>query len=445
MSIDLADTLAVPNSALMSDTQNLQIKVKPGKTYFLRIVNMAAFAAQYFWIEGHTFKIVEVDGVYHEPAEADMLYITAAQRYSVLLTTKNTTSENFAIVGSMDQDLFDVVPATLNPNVTSYLVYDESAALPKPAFVDSFDAVYDDMNLVPHDHEPLLPDPDMFIELVVQMNNLGDGANYAFFNDITYVRQKVPTLYTVLSLPASFSNDTATTDLLFDPSIYGQTNTHILPHNSTIEIILNNHDPGKHPFHLHGHSFQSIARGAENSNDFNPANTTFPAIPMRRDTLLVRPNGHIVMRFKADNPGVWLFHCHIEWHVDSGLIMTFVEAPDMVREQLQGKIPEDHYAACEAGGMSYSGNAAGNTEDYLDLEDANVSVAPLPAGFTARGIVALVFSCVCGILGIAVVGWYGLGEMGSVELSREEREIERLNREMGNSVTGVVTLDSEGK
>ena len=93
----------VPDAALMNDTQNLSVQVEAGKTYFIRIVNMAAFAAQYLWFEQHTMRIVEVDGVYTEPADADMIYITAAQRYGILLTTKNDTSSNFAIVGSMDQ------------------------------------------------------------------------------------------------------------------------------------------------------------------------------------------------------------------------------------------------------------------------------------------------------------------------------------------------------
>lgn len=93
----------VPDAALMNDTQNTQIKIQPGKKYMLRIVNMAAFAAQYFWIEGHTMSIIEVDGIYTEPADADMLYITTAQRYSVIIETKNDTSKNYAIVGSMDQ------------------------------------------------------------------------------------------------------------------------------------------------------------------------------------------------------------------------------------------------------------------------------------------------------------------------------------------------------
>ena len=93
----------IPKAALMNDTQDLSIPIKPGKTYMFRIVNMAAFAAQYLWFEGHTMRIVEVDGIYTKAAEAEQIYITAAQRYSVLVTTKNDTSANFAIVGSMDQ------------------------------------------------------------------------------------------------------------------------------------------------------------------------------------------------------------------------------------------------------------------------------------------------------------------------------------------------------
>ena len=95
----------VPQSALMNDTQNLAVHVQPGKTYLLRIINMAAFAPQYLWFEGHSMKVVEVDGIYTELAETDMIYVTPAQRYSVLITTKNDTSTNYAFVGSMDEVL----------------------------------------------------------------------------------------------------------------------------------------------------------------------------------------------------------------------------------------------------------------------------------------------------------------------------------------------------
>ena len=46
--------------------------------------------------------IVEVDGVYTDQAEAEMIYLSAAQRCSFLVTTKNETTSNYAFVGSMD-------------------------------------------------------------------------------------------------------------------------------------------------------------------------------------------------------------------------------------------------------------------------------------------------------------------------------------------------------
>ncbi|KAL8704756.1 MAG: hypothetical protein Q9201_002103 [Fulgogasparrea decipioides] len=356
----------VPNSALMNETQDLKINVEPGKTYMFRIVNMAAFAAQYLWFEGHTMRIVEVDGIYTEAAEADMIYLTAAQRYSVLVTTKNETSSNFAVVGSMDEDLFDAVPAGLNPNVTGWLVYDRNAPLPTPAFVDAFEP-FDDFTLVPYDREPIFDSVDYSFNLDVAMNNLGDGANYAWFNDITYVRPKVPTLYSALT----------TGNMATNPAIYGKNvNAFVLEKDQVVEIVLNNLDPGKHPFHLHGHSFQTVVRSPEEAGVY-VNNETFPEIPMRRDTVMVRPNGNMVLRFKADNPGIWLFHCHIEWHVASGLIATLIESPLELQQQLSLSpspyqspnasaltIPTNHIEACVKQNVPLAGNAAGNTRNY---------------------------------------------------------------------------------
>ncbi|KAF2396460.1 iron transport multicopper oxidase FET3 [Trichodelitschia bisporula] len=393
----------VPDAALMNDTQNLQIHVQPGKTYMFRIINMAAFAAQYFWIEGHTMRVVEVDGVYTEPAEASMLYLTAAQRYSVLVTAKNETGANFAIQGSMDQDLFDAVPDGLNPNVTGWLVYDGAKELPKAQPLDAFEP-FDDFGLVPQDGEKLLDKADYTVTLDLKMDNLGDGANYAFFNDITYVVPKVPTIYTALT----------TGDLATNPAVYGvNTNAFILKKDDIVDIVVNNNDPGKHPFHLHGHNFQVVSRSADEAGPF-VANASieaaFPSVPMRRDTILVRPNGNFVLRFRADNPGIWLFHCHIEWHTASGLIATMIESPLELQSSLT--IPEDHYAACRAAKQPFKGNAAGNEKDFLDLKGANVSPKPLPAGFTARGIVALVFSIISAFLGMAAIAWYGAQPLG---------------------------------
>ena len=107
----------VPNSAIMNDTNNFQFDVQPGKTYLLRFVNVGAFASQYLWIQDHSMRIVEVDGVWVDEAETDMIYIAVAQRYSVLVTMKNETDKNYPIVGSMDtvsQSLLQHHPLSLS-------------------------------------------------------------------------------------------------------------------------------------------------------------------------------------------------------------------------------------------------------------------------------------------------------------------------------------------
>ncbi|TKA66614.1 hypothetical protein B0A55_08152 [Friedmanniomyces simplex] len=400
----------IPKSALMNDTQNLTVPVEPGKTYYFRLSNVGAFAGQYFWVEGHTMRIIEVDGVYTDPAETDMIYIAASQRYGFLVTMKNDSSANFAMVGSMDTDLFDTVPATLNTNVTGWLVYDDSAPKTAAALLDDF-TPFDDFTLRPQDGMEILGDADLTVTLDLSMNNLGDGANYAFFNDITYTQPVVPTLYSALTTGANAA----------DGTVYGEyTNSYVLEKDQIVDIVLNNADTGKHPFHLHGHNFQAIHRGPDNEGSYNATNeTSFPVTPMRRDVLLVRPLANFVVRFKADNPGVWFFHCHIDWHLASGLAATFVEAPLELQKTLT--IPEDHLEACRARGIPIAGNAAGNTVDMLDLKGQNESVPPLPAGFTARGIVALVFSCISAFLGMAVIAWYGAAPLSSAELASAKR------------------------
>ncbi|KGR07271.1 iron transport multicopper oxidase FET3, partial [Candida albicans P78048] len=56
-----------------------------------------------------------------------------------------------------------------------------------------------------------------------------------------------------------------------------------------------------------------------------------------------------------------------------------------------------------------------NSNNYLDLKGENIQVKRLPTGFTARGIVALVFSCIAAFLGIAAIAYYGMNDIEDVE------------------------------
>lgn len=407
----------IPQAFLINDTTSTSLPVKPGESYLLRLINVGAFVAQYFYIEDHTFKVVEIDGVYTEPTEVDTLYIAVAQRYTILVEAKNSTEKNYPIVMVADSQLLDTIPSDLQLNVTSWLEYNKTADFPQAVMkVDqssSLDPV-DDMTLVPYDHMELLPEPDLTIDVTVIMQNLADGAGYAFLNNISYTKAKVPTLYSVLS-SGNYSDNA---------EIYGEfTHSTILKKNQVVEIILNNGDTGSHPFHLHGHNVQLIDRAPSYGAHFydylngdpvpyDPStNDSFPQYPPRRDTFILPPQGYLVLRFVADNPGVWLFHCHIDWHLSQGLAMQLVEAPEQLQEQ--EKVSSQAYDNCRAGGVPYEGNAAANTKDWLDLSGQNRQVDWLPAGFTTKGIVAMVFSCVSAFLGMAFISFYGASGIGA--------------------------------
>jgi hypothetical protein len=78
-----------------------------------------------------------------------------------------------------------------------------------------------------------------------------------------------------------------------------------------------------HPIHLHGHDFYVLA-AAENAT--YPSNLNLAlANPTRRDTATLPARGYLVLAFKADNPGAWLMHCHVAWHVSAGFGLQFVE------------------------------------------------------------------------------------------------------------------------
>ena len=85
-----------------------------------------------------------------------------------------------------------------------------------------------------------------------------------------------------------------------------------------------------------------------------------------------------------------------------------MKAPLQLKKTLH--LPKEHYSICKAANIPTSGNAAGNSHDFLDLKGENAPPAPLPAGFTTKGVIALLFSICSGVLGTVVIFWYSLGE-----------------------------------
>jgi FtsP/CotA-like multicopper oxidase with cupredoxin domain len=74
-------------------------------------------------------------------------------------------------------------------------------------------------------------------------------------------------------------------------------------------LTVENRSAFAHPMHLHGHPLRLLSRNGEPG-----------PFPVWRDTVLLGPRDRARFAFVADNPGRWLFHCHIPAHMDAGLL-----------------------------------------------------------------------------------------------------------------------------
>ena len=94
-----------------------------------------------------------------------------------------------------------------------------------------------------------------------------------------------------------FINGKAATGHMMDPLL-------VLPQGTSHVLQMDNRTAWHHPMHLHGHSFRVITRNGQ---------------PTRhrewQDTVLMAPEERVEIAFVADNPGDWMFHCHILEHL----------------------------------------------------------------------------------------------------------------------------------
>ncbi len=74
-------------------------------------------------------------------------------------------------------------------------------------------------------------------------------------------------------------------------------------------LALDNQTAWYHPIHLHGHSFRVITRNGQRTK-----------YQEWRDTVLIPPRERAEIAFVADNPGDWMFHCHILDHQEGGMM-----------------------------------------------------------------------------------------------------------------------------
>ncbi len=110
-----------------------------------------------------------------------------------------------------------------------------------------------------------------------------------------------------------FINGEAATGPMMEPFL-------TLPHDTSNVLEMDNRTAWHHPIHFHGHSFRVISRNGRPTQHRE-----------WQDTVMMAPQERVEIAFVADNPGDWMFHCHILEHQAAGMMGVIRVGPSTTK------------------------------------------------------------------------------------------------------------------
>ncbi len=240
-------------------THPSEFRCKPGERIRLRIINAGSETAFRVALGGHAMTVTHTDGYPVEHKETDALLIGMAERYDVLVTAKDGVFPFVALAEGKKGQALAILRTSKGRN-----------APPANVRPDELDGkVVPARRLVPHDSVALddrEPDREMRIRLTGTMKRYDWGLDHKAYD----VRERHP-----------------------------------VRTGERVRLTLINATSMWHPLHLHGHTF---------------ALTGLDGAGTRKDTAIILPHRKIVAEFDADNPGLWMLHCHNQYHSESGMM-----------------------------------------------------------------------------------------------------------------------------
>ncbi|KAF1914550.1 multicopper oxidase-domain-containing protein [Ampelomyces quisqualis] len=289
----------------------------PGKSHLLRIVNVGINNWNHVGLDGHKFTVVAADFTPIVPYQADSINVAVGQRYDVIITANSTVSNYWLRVGTGGRC---DGPNSNAANIRSIFRYagagsaepNSTAATPLPT------GCYDEQ-VVPYVKTTVPQNtPDRLSLGFTDTAGSGDLVQW-LVNDVPMlVDLGYPTLQHVVD-----GNDTfAKARNVFKVGEKHKWQYWVIQQSAAAP-------PVPHPIHLHGHDFYILDQQASTpwSGDISRLKTDNP---VRRDTATLPGGGYLVLAFESDNPGAWLMHCHIPFHVSAGLGIQFLERMDEI-------------------------------------------------------------------------------------------------------------------
>ena len=244
-----------------------------GQTVRARLVNTDQHP-QGFRISGAAFRVVAIDGAEVQTGrlEGVKLLIPAGGRYDIEFTMPA-----------------DPVAVRAEASATAVMVFAPSALDPPPAV--AAERTFDPLTEV-----IAATAPDDVADGVIARA----AASARFDVDETYVLDRLPRLVHGVPQYAYTVNG----------AVYPHIPSTIVDEGDVVRLTVVNRGFETHPMHPHGHSVRVLA-----------VDGVAPAAPLWLDTFDVAPGEVWEVAFVADNPGIWMDHCHNLEHAALGMVL----------------------------------------------------------------------------------------------------------------------------
>jgi len=279
---------------------------KAGDKVRLRIINGSS--STYYWLTyaGGKITVVANDGKDVEPVPVDRLIIGTSETYDLIVTIPDNGRYEF-LATSEDRTQSASVWLGEGEKV-------KATPLPRLSYFDGMKMMNDmmkgngDMNSM----EMQMSNQQMDMNAVMYRESTGVTLNYGMLR--SPVKTTLPD-GPVKELRFNLTGNMSRYVWTIDNKAVSETDRILIRKGENVRIVLYNGTMMRHPMHLHGHFFRLL----NGQGDHAPLKNTVDIMPMETDTL----------EFAATESGDWFFHCHILYHMMSGMgrIFHYADSP----------------------------------------------------------------------------------------------------------------------
>jgi CopA family copper-resistance protein len=315
-------------------TANEQPQFKAGDKVKLRIVNGGA--SSYFWLTyaGGKITVVANDGNDVEPVAVDRLIVATAETYDVIVTIPDNMSYEFLVTpedrtksASLWLGSGMKMPAPKLPKLKYFAgmkMMNGMMAMNgdmKPMGMEMSNQTMD-MNTVMYPEITGAENGEAMPSENHQGHDMGNMPNGESPEIVTlnYGMLKATEKTTLKDAPIREFKFELTGNMnryvwTLDNKTVSESDRILIKKGENVRIVLYNNSMMRHPMHLHGHDFRLI----NGQGEYAPMKNTLDIMPMETDTI----------EFAATESGDWFFHCHILYHMMSGMgrIFSYENSP----------------------------------------------------------------------------------------------------------------------